>query len=142
MNENELKNINESLDGNPDDFQKAKKELLSKLLQEPSEEAIKLFSVRRNINLEDAKKRLQENYKKEVEEVEFKEVALRLSNAMKVISPKMLGLEQRELERENRVKEAINKSNEAIDRVNFLEEKLHKLQNKPNIFKRLFSFFK
>jgi hypothetical protein len=74
----------------PEGFSKEKGQLLAKLMQEPSDEAIRIYAVRKNIDIEEAKERLKNNYQKEVDEVEFKEIALRLSNAMKLISPKVM----------------------------------------------------
>ena len=111
--------INQTLDPSlPEGFLEAKNELLGKLKAEPSEEAVSAYAVRKEINLDAARARLQENYRKEVEAVEFKEVALRLSNAMKMISPKMMGLELREQDREHLVNQAVAKSNEALAKVN------------------------
>jgi hypothetical protein len=116
--------LNENL---PEGFKEEKNKLLSKLQTEPSKEAVKTYSKRKQINLDDAKARLEANYKKEVEEVEFKEVALRLSNAMKVISPKMMGLELREVDREKLAKEAVNNSRRAIDKVDGVVEEAAKM---------------
>jgi hypothetical protein len=101
----------------PEGFKSEKNKLLAKLMQEPSDEAVSSFSSRRQINLIEAKKRLEDNYRKEVEEVEFKEVALRLSNAMKVLAPKMMGLEQREFGREEKAKQALALASSANDKV-------------------------
>jgi hypothetical protein len=116
--------LNENL---PEGFKEEKNKLLSKLQTEPSEEAVKTYSKRKQINLDDAKARLEANYRKEVEEVEFKEVALRLSNAMKVISPKMMGLELREVDREKLAKEAVSNSRRAIDKVDGVVEEAAKM---------------
>lgn len=99
--------LNEEL---PEGFTKEKNQLLAKLMQEPSDEAVKTYGVRKGINLEEARERLKSNYQKEVEEVQFKEIALRLSNGMKLISPKVMGLEQREMAREEKAKEALRKA--------------------------------
>jgi hypothetical protein len=118
MNEMEQKIVENLLDkGLPEDFKQEKDKLLAKLTQEPSQEAIKTYSIRKQIDLTAAKQRLEENYRKEVEDIEFKEIALRLSNAMKVLSPKMLGLEQRELGREEKAKQALAIANAASAKV-------------------------
>jgi hypothetical protein len=101
----------------PGGFKKQKNELLSKLQKEPTEEAVKQYSDRMRINLESAKERLRDNYRREVEEVEFKEVALRLSNGMKQLAPKMMGLELREQGREAVAKEALRKAQSASGKV-------------------------
>lgn len=71
---------------------------------EPSDEAIKIYAERHNFDLEEAKKRLEENYRNEVENVDAKEIALKISNGFKIISPKVLGLEQREQDHVARIK--------------------------------------
>lgn len=100
-----------------EDFNKLKNELLGKLQQEPEEEVVKQYSNRFHIDLEAAKARLQDNYKKEIEDVNHKEIALRLSNAFKVMSPKLMGLEFREKDREALAKEAISTANRARELV-------------------------
>ena len=128
MTEQTAKIVEKLLDtGLPEEFAKEKQQLLSKLTQEPSEEAVKTLSIRKNINLKEAKERLEANYRKEVEEIEFKEIALRLSNAMKTLSPKMLGLEQRELGREEKVKEAVRKAELARAKVDGVVEECFKM---------------
>lgn len=109
------KQISDLLDPNsPEGFAQEKANLLGRLIQQPSDEAVRTYSSRLQINLCDAKKRLEENYKKEVESVDSKEIALRLSNAMKVLSPKMMGLELRERDREELAKRAISKVDSVV----------------------------
>ena len=114
--ENLDKKVNEVLEAT-EDFTKLKNELLGKLQQDPEEEVIKQYSNRFHIDLDSAKARLQENYKKEIDDVNHKEIALRLSNAFKVMSPKLMGLEFREKDREQLAKEAINTANRAREQV-------------------------
>lgn len=114
--ENLEKDVNQVLEPT-EDFQKLKNELLNKLQQEPTEEAVKQYSNRFHIDIDAAKARLQDNYKKEIESVDHKEIALRLSNAFKVMSPKLMGLEFREKEREALAKEAISTANRAREQV-------------------------
>lgn len=131
MTEQTVKIVEKLLDtGLPEDFAKEKQQLLSKLTQEPSEEAVTTYSRRKNINLKEAKERLEANYRKEVEDVEFKEIALRLSNAMKMLSPKMLGLEQRELGREEKVKKAVAMAEAAERKVDNAVEQVLKVIEK------------
>lgn len=114
--ENLEKDVNQALEAT-EDFTKLKNELLSKLQQEPTEEAVQQYSNRFHIDLEAAKARLQDNYKKEIESVDHKEIALRLSNAYKILSPKLMGLEFREKDREELAKKAISTANSAISKV-------------------------
>ena len=114
--ENLDKKVNEVLEAT-EDFTKLKNELLGKLQQDPEEEVIKQYSNRFHIDLDSAKARLQENYKKEIDDVNHKEIALRLSNAFKVMSPKLMGLVFREKDREQLAKEAINTANRAREQV-------------------------
>lgn len=121
--ENLEKQVNESLT-QTQDFKGLKDELLKKLAQEPSEEAIVHYKERFGVDLNEAKRRIEENYRREIESVDHKEIALRLSNAMKIISPKLMGLEFREKDREILSQRAISLAESASQKVNEIENKV------------------
>lgn len=59
-------------------------------------EVIRNYANKIGINLEEAKKRLETNYKKEVESVDAKEIALKSIKAIRLMSPQLAGVVQRE----------------------------------------------
>ena len=60
------------------------------------DEVIRNYAVKVGVNYAEAKARLDENYKKEVEEVDAKEIALKCIKAMRQMSPQLAGVVQRE----------------------------------------------
>ena len=68
---------------------------------------VEAYAIKVNVNLEEGRRRLEENYKKEVESVDAKEVALKCIKALRIISPKVTGLELREIDTIHRVNDLI-----------------------------------
>ena len=60
------------------------------------EEVVSSYALKEGLDLTEARKRLESNYKKEVEQVDAKEIALKCLKAIRSISPKVTGMEMRE----------------------------------------------
>lgn len=86
-----------------------------------SHEAVCGYATRCNINLQESYNRLQEKYKQEVESVDAKEVALKCIKAIRMVAPKVNGLEIRE----NEYRLMINKMNSRLDNI---ETKINELK--------------
>lgn len=57
---------------------------------------VEAYAYKTGLDLESAKKRLEDNYKKEVEQTDPKELSLKCIKAIRELSPKINGLVQRE----------------------------------------------
>lgn len=115
---------------------------------ELTDELLKDYAKGKDITIEDAKVRVAENYKKEVEEVDAKEVALKCMEAIRQTLPKVHGLELREMDAKAQLSQLQNDI-DSLKRKNTILEKIAKesvatvnqilleTQNRPSIFERL-----
>ena len=53
--------------------------------------------------MKDARKKLQDNYEKEIKNVDFRALVLRSIDGMRQMSPKLMGLENREVDIQHRM---------------------------------------
>ena len=65
---------------------------------------VQQYAIENNVSHKEALEKLRENYEKEVHKVDFKQIALRAIQGMRTMSPKLTGLEQREVESQHRIK--------------------------------------
>jgi len=83
---------------------------------EALKEAAKEYAKINQVSLKEAEKKLAANYKREEKEVDTKELALRAIKGMRLMLPKLNGLESREQGVCNRVESAVHKAQQVNGR--------------------------
>lgn len=96
-------------------------------------EAVGAYAVKCRISHTEAKERLEENYKKEVESTKAKEIALKCIKAIRLLTPQIAGVVQRE-------KDWMHKINRIESKVNSLEfsvkDMKEEMENQKLTFKK------
>jgi hypothetical protein len=107
---------------------------------EVDDTTVKLYSNKLGIDLETAKTKLAENYRKEYEEADPREIATKAMKFLRQLGPKVAGLESREQGIDYRIKamemKLISLENEK-SQVNGLNADLYRLENQVEDLKKV-----
>jgi hypothetical protein len=106
---------------------------ISQKLYEVDDNAARAYSKKLGVNLEEAKERLALNYIEEVEKVDAKEISLKNAKALRMIGPKVSGLEMREQEIHRKVdflQSKVNFLSKLEDEVNKMTEEFKYIKEK------------
>jgi hypothetical protein len=101
---------------------------------EALKEAAKEYAKINQVSLKEAEKKLAANYKREEKEVDTKELALRAIKGMRLMLPKLNGLESREQGVCNRVESAVHKAQQVNGRVDMLFLRMEELEKNNKTF--------
>ena len=71
----------------------------------PHPSVVQEYAIKHNIKQKEARERLKANYEKESKKVDFRVLVLKAIDGMRSISPKVTGLENRDVEKQIRLKE-------------------------------------
>ena len=71
----------------------------------PHPSVVQAYAIKHNIKQKEAREILKDNYEKESQKVDFRDLTLRAIDGMRSISPKVSGLENRDVEKQIRIKE-------------------------------------
>ena len=71
----------------------------------PHPSVVQAYAIKHNIKQKEAREKLKANYEKESQKVDFRTLTLRAIDGMRSISPKVTGLENRDVEKQIRLKE-------------------------------------
>ena len=71
----------------------------------PHPSVVQEYAIKHNIKQKEARERLKANYEKESKKVDFRVLVLKAIDGMMSISPKVTGLENRDVEKQIRMKE-------------------------------------
>lgn len=94
-----------------------------------ADQTVKAYAQKNNIDLDSAQQKLEDNYKKEVESVDAKDLSLKSIKAIREIGPKVHGLELREQDLILKMRAIQSKLQTLQD----LEEKVSDLQSRLDI---------
>jgi len=94
----------------------------------PHPSVVQAYAVKHNIKQKEAREKLKANYEKESKKVDFRVLTLRAIDGMRSISPKVTGLENRDVDNQMRLKKMESLIDDISKNYRILSLDLHGLE--------------
>lgn len=110
-------------------------------MSDTNDGVVKAYATKLNIDMDTARERLEDNYKKEVEDVDAKEIALKCIKSIREMSPKLMGVVNREIDtvyKIQQIESTLSQVRIKLQDLQSLQEEVLNLRNELDTQKRVF----